>query len=162
MDKIQIRQATLNDTEAIQKLNHELFKLEKKCFDSTLITDWPLSQNGKHYFKDLIKNAHVIVATKNNVIIAYLAGSISDKCSYSSIQYGEINNMYVDRGYRGKGIGKALIDNFKKYCAEKNIRNLKVVASSKNKNAQEFYRKQGFCEFDITLTMSTNQNSVKQ
>ena len=153
MDKIQIRQATLNDTEAIQKLNHELFKLEKKCFDSTLITDWPLSKDGKHYFEDLIKNAYVIVATENDNIIAYLAGSISDKCSYSLLQYGEINNMYVDSRYRGKGIGKALVDNFKKYCAERNIRNLRVVASAKNKNAQEFYKKQGFSEFDITLTI---------
>ena len=156
MNNIHIRQATLADTATIQKLNHELFKLEKESFDTTLITDWPLSQDGKKYFEQLISNEYVIVAIENHTIIGYLAGSISEKCSYSLIQYGEINNMLIDSKYRGQGVGKALIDNFKKYCADKNIQNLKVVASAKNKKAIEFYKKQGFNEFDITLTMSTN------
>ena len=150
---IQIRKAKLNDTKTIQKLNHELFKLEKKCFDSTLITDWPLSKEGEKYFEDLIKNSYVIIALKDEIPVAYLAGSISDRCPYSLLQYGEINNMFVDSSSRGQGIGKTLVDYFKQYCAEKNIQNLKVVASAKNKNAQEFYRKQGFSEFDITLTI---------
>jgi hypothetical protein len=64
---IQIRKATLNDTKTIQKLNHELFKLEKECFDPTLITDWPLSKEGEKYFEDLIKNSYVIIALKDEV-----------------------------------------------------------------------------------------------
>ena len=95
----------------------------------------------------------MIIALKDEVPVAYLAGSISDKCTYSLLQYGEINNMFVDSSFRGQGIGKALVDNFKQYCAEKNIQNLKVVASAKNKDAQEFYKTQGFSEFDITLTL---------
>jgi ribosomal protein S18 acetylase RimI-like enzyme len=70
------------------------------------------------------------------------------------VQYGEINNMLIDDKYRNHGVGKALVDKFKKYCADRNIQNLKVVASAKNKDAIEFYKKQGFNEFDITLTMS--------
>jgi ribosomal protein S18 acetylase RimI-like enzyme len=119
-----------------------------------LITDWPLSQEGEKYFEELIQKEYVIIATDNGHIIGYLAGSINDKCSYSNLQYGEINNMFIDSKYRGQGIGKALINEFKKYCCEHNIRNLKVVASAKNKNARDFYQKYGFNEFDITLTMS--------
>jgi ribosomal protein S18 acetylase RimI-like enzyme len=154
MNNILIRQANLKDLESIQKLNHELFVLEKQNFDSTLVTDWPLSQEGKKYFEELIQKEYVIVATDNSHIIGYLAGSINEKYSYSNVQYGEINNMFVDGKYRGQGIGKALINEFKKYCCEHNIRNLKVVASAKNKNACNFYQKYGFDEFDITLTMS--------
>lgn len=91
---------------------------------------------------------------QGDTIIGYLAGSISEKCSYSLIQYGEINNMLIDSKYRGQGVGKVLVDNFKKYCADRNIQNLKVVASAKNKDAIEFYKKQGFGELDVTLTMS--------
>jgi ribosomal protein S18 acetylase RimI-like enzyme len=154
MNKISIRQATLGDTEIIRKLNHKLFMLEKLNFDSTLITDWPLSADGKEYFEELIKNEYVIVATDSNTVIGYLAGSINDKCSYSDVQYGEINNMFVDSEYRGRDVGSSLIDKFKTYCMEKNIHNLRVVASAKNKDAIDFYKKQGFNEFDITLTMS--------
>lgn len=154
MNKISIRQATLGDTEVIRKLNHKLFILEKQNFDSTLITDWPLSAEGKKYFAELIKNEYVIVATDGDTVIGYLAGSINDKCSYSDVQYGEINNMFIDNEYRGSGVGTSLIDKFKTYCLEKNIHNLRVVASAKNRSAIDFYKKQGFNEFDITLTMS--------
>ena len=157
MKDIVIRQATLNDLQSIQNLNYELFKLEKENFNSTLIVDWPLSEEGKHYFEELINNEYVIIATENEKIIGYLAGTINEKGSYELIQYGEINNMLVDNNYIGSGIGKQLINRFKEYCKSKNINDLKVVASAKNKNAIEFYRKQGFNDFDITLTMSMEE-----
>ena len=96
MKDIVIRQATLNDLQSIQNLNYELFKLEKENFDSTLIVDWPLSEEGKQYFEELINNEYVIIATENEKIIGYLAGTINEKGSYELIQYGEINNMLVD------------------------------------------------------------------
>lgn len=152
MKKVAIRQANLSDLQMIQKLNHELFKLEKKKYDSTLVTDWPLSVEGKKYFRNLIKNEYVIVAMDNGVVIGYLAGSINECGAYSLVQYGEINNMFVDEKYRGSGVGTALVNDFKKYCAGKKIRNFKVVASAKNKTAIKFYKTMGFGEFDIILT----------
>ena len=65
--------------------------------------------------------------------------------------------MLVDDKYRGLGVGKQLINQFKEYCKSKNIINLKVVASAKNKNAIDFYRKQGFTDFDVTLTMNMEE-----
>ena len=61
--------------------------------------------------------------------------------------------MLVKNNYRGYGIGKRLINSFKDYCKSQNIHNLKVVASSKNEKAIDFYRKNGFEDFDLTLTM---------
>ena len=152
MNNVIIRKATLEDLKTIQELNNSLFKLEKENYDSTLVENWPLSEEGKEYFSDLINNHYVIVAALDNNIVGYLAGSIEEKGSYVEIQYGEINNMFINDKYRGLGIGKLLIDNFKEYCKSNNISNIKVVASYKNKNAIEFYRKNSFEEFDITLT----------
>ena len=152
MNNVIIRKASLEDLSIIQQLNNSLFKLEKENYDSTLVNDWPLSEEGKEYFLDLINNHYVIVAELDNNVVGYLAGSIEEKGSYVEIQYGEINNMFIDDKYRGNGIGKLLINNFKEYCKSKEISNIKVVASYKNKNAIEFYRKNGFEEFDITLT----------
>ena len=157
MKDIIFRQATLSDLKSIQKLNYELFKLEKENFDPTLIVDWPLSEEGKNYFEDLIKNEYVIIAIEDENIIGYLAGTINEKGSYELIQYGEINNMLVDNNYRGSGIGKQLINCFKEYCKNKNITNLKVVASAKNLNAIDFYKKQGFEDFNLTLTMNMEE-----
>ena len=152
MNDIIIREAQLEDLNIIQNLNNELFKLEKENYDSTLVQDWPLSEDGKQYFEDLIINHYVIVAIKDDNIVGYLAGSINEKGSYEEIQYGEINNMLVDNNFRVLGIGKLLVDKFKQYCKDNNINNLKVVASAKNIKAIEFYKKNGFNDFDITLT----------
>ena len=154
MENITIRKAILEDVSYIQNLNNELFKLEKENYDTTLVLNWALTEDGKEYFEDLIKNQYVIVATLEEKIIGYLAGSINEKGSYEEIHYGEINNMFIQENYRLYGIGKKLINTFKDYCRNNNISNLKVVASSKNKNAIDFYRKNGFDDFNLTLTMN--------
>ena len=100
-------------TKLIQNLNNDLFKLEKENYDPTLVSNWPLTEEGRLYFEELIENHFVIVATLNKEIVAYLAGSINEKGSYEEIQYGEINNMLVTDKCRGLGIGKLLINEFK-------------------------------------------------
>ena len=154
MQDIIIRRAILEDLYDIQQLNNRLFKLEKENFDPTLVKDWPMTEDGAEYFRQLIKESYVIVAVKNKEIVGYLAGSINSKCSYEEIQYAEINNMYINSEYRGLGIGKILISNFKEYCLNNGINNLIVTASAKNSNAIKFYRKNGFEDFNLTLTMN--------
>ena len=157
MENMIIRKATLNDLYDIQLLNNQLFKLEKENFDPTLVENWPITEEGKKYFKILIEESYVIVAILNDKIVGYLAGSINEKGSYEEIQYGEINNMFINDDYRGYGIGKLLINDFKKYCISNDIKDLIVTASAKNMNAIEFYRKNGFNDFNITLTMNIKE-----
>lgn len=154
MNDLIIRKATIEDLSVIQALNNSLFELEKSNYDPTLVKNWPLTEEGKEYFCDLINNNYVIVAQlNNNNIVGYLAGTINEKGSYEEVKYGEINNMFIKDECRGLGIGKLLINNFKDYCKTNRINNVKVTASFKNKNAIEFYKKNGFEEFDLTLTL---------
>ena len=157
MDNVIIRKATIEDLSIIQNLNNNLFSLEKENYDPTLVLNWPLTEEGKKYFKNLILNNYVIVALLNEEIVGYLAGSIEEKGSYEEIQYGEINNMFINDTYRGYGIGKKLINSFKTYCIDNNIKHLKVTASYKNKDAIAFYNKNGFKEFNLTLTANIEE-----
>lgn len=154
MEKVIIRKATIYDLFEIQSLNNLLFKLEKENFDPTLVENWPMTEEGEKYFKNLIEDAYVIVAILNDKIVGYLAGSINEKGAYEEIQYGEVNNMFINSECRGYGIGKLLINDFKKYCVSNNIKDLIVTASAKNINAIEFYKKNGFKDFNITMTMN--------
>ena len=158
MNDLTIRIAHINDLEYIQELNNELFKLEKENYDPTLVSNWPLTEEGKKYFEDLINNHYVVVAILNNEIVGYLAGTINEKGSYEDVQYGEKNNMFINDNYRGYGIGKKLINSFKDYCKERNINNLIVTASSKNINAINFYKNNGFNDFNLTLTMNIKED----
>lgn len=159
MDNIIIKKATLENLSVIQALNDELFKLEKENYDTTLVRDWALSEEGKEYFKNLIFNNYVIVAIIDNQIVGYLAGGINEQGTYEEIQYGEIYNMFIKSTCRGNGIGRKLICNFKEYCKQNGINNLKVTASAKNKNAIEFYHRNGFEDFNLTLTMNIKEET---
>ena len=152
--KIAIRKANISDLKYIQDLNNSLFYLEINNFDSKLVKDWAISNEVKEYFEDLIKSHYVVVALLNNEIVGYLAGTINEKGTYENVQYGEICNMFIKDKCRGYGIGKKLIDEFKLYCKNNDIKNLIVTAGFKNINAIDFYRKNGFEDFNLTLTMN--------
>lgn len=159
MKDLVIRNANLQDLEIIQKLNNELFDLELKNYDTTLVKDWAISNEGKEYFEDLINNNFVVVSLLDNEIVGYLAGTINEKGSYENIQYGEINNMFIKDNCRGYGVGKALVNEFKLYCKSNGINDLIVTASAKNKNAINFYKKNGFEDFNLTLTMNIEEEN---
>lgn len=149
---IDFRKANVNDLKDICRLNNSLFKLEKENYDETLTDNWPLTNAGKDYFEDMILNNYVQVAIVYGKVIGYLAGSINKKSSYENVQYGEINNMYIDEEYQGKKIGTKLINNFKQYLKNNNISSIKVIASYKNSKAIKFYKRNGMEEFNIELT----------
>ena len=62
--------------------------------------------------------------------------------------------MCILEEYRKLGIGSMLFNKFKEICIENNIKELKVVASYKNQNAINFYKKNGFEEAEIVLKQS--------
>ena len=149
--KINIRKANLNDLIYIQNLNNLLFDLEYNNYDSTLKLGWPFEKDGEEYFIDKIKNNLIFVADINGKIVGYLACSILEEISYSIETFAELENMYIDTNYRGYGIGSKLIDEFKNYCRNIGIENIKVTAYSENKQAINFYMKNGFQDYNTTL-----------
>lgn len=151
MEKVIIRKAVLEDLISIQKLNDNLFDLEFNNFDDTLKIEWALEKEGQEYFEDMIKNEIVFVAQIEEKIVGYLAGSICEEISYITESFAELDNMCIDDEYRRFGIGTLLMDEFKKYCREKNMQNIKVTASAKNNRAIQFYMKNGFEDYNVTL-----------
>lgn len=148
---IVIRKARIEDLKAIQELNNKLFELEYNKFDPSLKVGWPFTEEGEEYFKDMIENEIVFVAVVDNNVIGYLAGTVDTKNSCILKPISELDNFYVEENYRGQGIGTKLVKEFKNYCFDKGIEEMKVTASALNINAIEFYKKIGFKEFEITL-----------
>lgn len=148
---ITIRKANIDDLECIQKLNSKLFEKEYREFDDSLKVSWPFEKEGENYFRDVIDNHYTIVAIVNENVVGYLAGSLNIQNSYNTTSIAELDNMFIEEEYRNQGIGKSLIQNFIEYCNKNNIDEIKVTASFKNKNAIQFYIRNGFEEFELTL-----------
>ena len=152
------RKATIDDLNEVQKLNYKLFELEYNSFDPALNMEWTFSKKGENYFKSLFEDGTIWVALDDNKVIGYLAGNIKGKPSYATKTIAELDNFYIEEEYRRQGIGKRLVEEFRNYCISKEIEEIKVTASAKNKNAREFYQKNGFEEFEITYKMKLENN----
>jgi diamine N-acetyltransferase len=148
-----IRKANIEDLQFVQKLNYKLFDYEYNNFDSSLNMKWTFSEKAENYFKELIEEGTIWVAEDNNKVIGYLAGRIKEKPTYATKTLAELDNFYIDEEYRRKGIGKKLVEEFKKDCILRGIEEIKVTASYKNINAREFYKNNNFDNFEITYKM---------
>jgi GNAT superfamily N-acetyltransferase len=156
-----IRKAKIEDLDDILRLNFELFKKEQKEYDPDLNLDWTRSQ-GKAIFKGCIEgnDSFVCVAEEDNKIVAYLCGSLykDGQMDWVNGKGAELNNMFVDGGFRNKGIGKKLAAAFIDWCREKEVDYIPVRASAENRNGLKFYKSFGFNDYDVILKLKLNNN----
>lgn len=149
-----IRKAIPRDLKDILRLNSDLFKKEYREFDKSLDLKWTYSKVGKKYFKNRIikKDGFVEVIENNRKIIGYLCGGISRRLSFRKEgKYAELENMLIEKKFRGKGLGIKITKDFLKWCKRNKIDYVSVMASAKNENTLQFYRKQGFKDYDLKL-----------
>lgn len=160
--EIEIKKADITYLKDIQNLNNQLFELEYNNFDSALKVGWTFEEKGTSYFKDMLENEIVYIAVDKENVVGYLAGSINIQGSYVTKSLAEVDNMFVLEEYRKYGIGTKLIGEFKEYCLQNKIEELKVTASAKNINAINFYKRNGFNEFETTLKQEVKSNNFEK
>ncbi len=58
--------------------------------------------------------------------------------------YCEIGGLVIDEQYRGKGVGRMLIEQIKPWCLLKHCKELRVRSNIKRTEAHQFYEHLGF------------------
>ena len=146
-----IRVASKDDLELLQKLNNELF-LDNQKYDSDLDLDWPLSDMGNKYFSEFLENpdACIFIAEIENKPVGYILAEVRE-IEYRKGKYAFLENMGVIQEYRNKGIGSRLIDELIKWAKDREVKKVYVTSYLKNEGATEFYRKSRFSDIDLTL-----------
>jgi len=66
-------------------------------------------------------------------------------------KYAEIENMFIEKKYRRKGLGAALVKNFINWCKKNKVDYISVSVSAKNEFGLKFYKKSGFKDYTLTL-----------
>lgn len=111
-------------------------------------------KDGEKYFRNRIEHDAVWVAILGDRIVGYVAGDLSVKKSYKTVQMAELENIFVEAAHRNQGIGVALVQAFLADCRKRGVAEIMVTAYTKNQAALEFYRRQGFIDFETTLSCS--------
>lgn len=145
------------DTLLLAKLNHDVQEMHHDI-EPTIFK--PYSQEGmREFFEVLLEEEAVsaFIAYFDNKVAGYMIMSRGDrkenffKESYSIMS---IDQICVESYAKGKGIGKALVDYAKHYTKSQNISRLEMNYWTKNVNSGEFFRSQGFENYNERLVIN--------
>jgi len=159
LPQIEIKNATVKDLNDILRLNFELFKKERQEYDKLLDMNWTYTE-GKKYFLSRItkKDGFVIVAKYKKKSIGYLCGGVRKMEAYRiQKKYAELENMFLEKKFRGQGLGTKLAQKFFDWCRENKIERVSVSTSFMNNESVRFYEKLGFKGYTIILEMKLSQ-----
>ncbi|KQR93257.1 GNAT family acetyltransferase [Chryseobacterium sp. Leaf180] len=152
MSNIEIIKATVNDIDQLQHIGRQTF-LETFSAGNT-------EENMKKYLNEGFtvgkltselndKNTEFYFATLDNSVIGYLKVNFGQ--SQTELQDDkalEIERIYVLKEFHGKAVGQMLYDKAITIAGDKNADYIWLGVWEENPRAINFYRKDGFVEFD--------------
>ncbi|MBF0751250.1 MULTISPECIES: GNAT family N-acetyltransferase [unclassified Pasteurella] len=159
-NQLNIKKLTLNDVNALQTLSKQTFfeTFVGTCSDEDM----------QNYLQESFSLTQLESELKNKEMLFYVAESEGEMLGYLKVNLGvaqtekqslsavEIQRIYVLNQYHSKGVGQALfqqaLDIAQKYQADY----IWLGVWEHNHKAQNFYRKNGFVEFDKHTFMMGN------
>lgn len=127
-----IRECKITDYNRIYELNKKAFGYE-----------YPLEQTKSRLSKILErKTDKIFVACADEKVVGYIHGS-DYECTYSD-SLKNIMAIAVEEEYRGKGIGKALLNTIENWAKEDNCCGVRLVSGFNRIIAHEFYLHCGY------------------
>lgn len=153
-----IRRAKIKDKERIIKLMDEFnsYYYNEKIFSEDFLPFWEYKDKFKTFNEAaeewLNKSQYMMfVAEENNEIVGYICGQVKNRIVRTLDKEGYINDWFVSRDWRHKGIGMqlytTLIEEFKKQGCNR----LGLLTNVRNQQAIYFYHKLGFIDECLTL-----------
>lgn len=143
-----LRVCTLSDVPALNKVAVLCFE---ETFGQVLETAQKKSYEEAHFLstrlcKEMLHPLmHFVVVTSHARTVAYLKLNCGKMQTEKTFQDGvEIEHLYVLKDFRGKEIGRALVEHAMDYAKEEGLSCLWVCVWEKNPEALSFYEKMGF------------------
>ena len=141
MDKVTVRQASLEDLDILLNFEQGVIEAERP-FDSLL-------KEGKISYYNLeemilSKNVHLIVAAVKGEIVGSGYVKIEKSKSYHKHELnGYIGFIYVKPNFRGKKISALILESLKNWAKSKEIQELRLDVYSDNLSAIKSYERVG-------------------
>ncbi len=99
----------------------------------------------KEIFNANISNPNNIylIAEEENESLGFISFHTQNLLHHCGL-VGEIQEFFVDKNHRGKGVGRKLIDEILKYAEENNLKSIEVTTSKKRIENVAIYENLGF------------------
>lgn len=152
MNKTEIKQATINDLVQLQTIGRQTFS---ETFDST-----NTEENMQKYLEERFSAAKLSTELSDKNAVFYFAMFDKKVIGYLKINFGpsqtefqderaiEIERLYVLRAFHGKKVGQILYEKAFEIALQKKAETVWLGVWEHNYRAIQFYKKNGFVEFD--------------
>ena len=152
MTNIEIKRASLSDLNLLQNIGRLTF--------SETFAEGNTEENMKKYLEEGFSNEKLTVELKNPDSEFYFAIQENEVIGYLKINHGqsqtelkdatamEIERIYVLKDFHGKNVGQLLYQKAIDIAKEKNADYVWLGVWEENPRAINFYKKNGFVEFD--------------
>ena len=97
-----------------------------------------------HSHEDVARHYRTEVIAARKVFVVEAGNQIAGMMAIASDHL--VSALYVDRKFRGQGVGRLLLDRAKRECGS----DVRLWTFQQNVAAQKFYAKQGFVEINRT------------
>jgi PhnO protein len=132
-NSIQVRRATGDDLQSVYRF---ICELEKETFE--------LSQFQQIFESNLLdQNCLYYIAELEGKPVGFISLQVQ-KLLHHCGRVGEVQEFYIDAEVRGKGVGKVLMNEVKRYAAANDLKSLEVTSNKKRNHNVEVYQHLGF------------------
>jgi ribosomal protein S18 acetylase RimI-like enzyme len=108
------------------------------------------STHFKKHFSEFTFEKRMEGLNKRDRLIAYVAQDNNENVGYCIATVdglnGEVDSLFVEAAYRGRGVGEELMSLALKWLKEQKCETVRVSIAEGNESVHDFYRKFGFAE----------------
>ena len=152
---MKVRQATLEDVPALVALFQELDRMQS---DWRVFTPRPgfYDEVGLKYREAMsTENAVVLVAEDEGEIVGMAYGAVRIPSRFSDERALELSGVVVRTGYRGRGVGRALVQEAARFAGELGVEWVELKTFAPNQGAMAFWEGLGFTPRVVQMTQGT-------
>lgn len=153
---MKVRRATIEDVPTLVHLFQELDRLQR---DWRVFTPRPgfYDEVGLKYRKAMgTDQAVVLVAEDDGDIVGMAYGEVRVPSRFSDERALEVSGVVVRSGYRGKGVGRALVKEAAQFATDRGVGWVELKTFSPNERAMDFWEGLGFRPRVVQLTSPTS------
>ncbi len=152
---MKVRQATPEDVPALVALFQELDRMQS---DWRVFTPRPgfYDEVGLKYREAMsTENAVVLVAEDEGEIMGMAYGEVRVPSRFSDERALELSGVVVRTGYRGRGVGRALVLEAARFAGELGVEWVELKTFAPNQGAMAFWEGLGFTPRVVQMTQET-------
>ncbi len=151
-----IREANLNDCEALDGLLTKLIRYESR-YNPNLRRDYVVTDN---YSGRLGEAGHkAFIAEDDGKIAGFIYGFVYEIPGMFLEPVAILDALYVEEDYRHTGVAKELFRRFQKFAEAGGACRIELKVLTDNENALRFYESLGFAETTKYMSLTVKRHS---